>query len=47
VTKSVVAPSDFVIPAKAGIQTKLVPGTDASWIPAFAGMTGEAGKAAQ
>ena len=43
-TKSV-GPSDFVIPAKAGIQTKLVPGTDARWIPAFAGMTGGVGGA--
>jgi hypothetical protein len=39
VTNSIVAPSDLVIPAKAGIQTKLVTGPDASWIPAFAGMT--------
>ena len=46
-TKAVIALSDFVIPAKAGIQTIFVPDTDASWIPAFAGMTGEAGKAAQ
>ena len=46
-TKSVVVTSDFVIPAQAGIQTKLVPDTDASWIPAFAGMTGEGEKAAQ
>ena len=29
-----------VIPAKAGIQTDSVPGADAAWIPAFAGMTG-------
>ena len=33
--------SPFVIPAKAGIQTEFVPGGNASWIPAFAGMTGE------
>jgi len=30
----------FVILAKAGIQTDFEPGTDAAWIPAFAGMTG-------
>ena len=30
-----------VIPAKAGIQTKPVPGTAARWIPASAGMTEE------
>jgi hypothetical protein len=28
-----------VIPAKAGIQTKLEPRIEAAWIPAFAGMT--------
>jgi len=28
-----------VIPAKAGIQTKPVQGSNAAWIPAFAGMT--------
>ncbi len=29
----------FVIPANAGIQTDSVPGDNARWIPAFAGMT--------
>jgi hypothetical protein len=29
----------YVIPAKAGIQGVLPPGTDSVWIPAFAGMT--------
>jgi hypothetical protein len=32
----------FVIPAKAGIQSKVVTGAHSVWIPAFAGMTGEA-----
>jgi hypothetical protein len=35
--------SKFVIPAKAGIQTDLENCTAAPWIPAFAGMTDEAG----
>ena len=30
-----------VIPAKAGIHTDSQRGTDAAWIPAFAGMTRE------
>ncbi len=30
-----------VIPAKAGIQEALLPGTAFVWIPAFAGMTRE------
>ena len=29
----------LVIPAKAGIQTDSVTGSNAAWIPAFAGMT--------
>jgi hypothetical protein len=32
----------LVIPAKAGIQSDSEPRTNAAWIPAFAGMTGEA-----
>jgi hypothetical protein len=34
-----------VIPAEAGIQTNLLPVAMAAWIPAFAGMTGDAAAA--